>query len=249
MVCQDDETQQSSARTQDPVAERPSASKEANSPANPTPNLASHHPTLSKTALSKSSMSVSPSKASGVNPIDGSRSASTTLSTRVEKMITEPVEDALSKTAPDHQTVSDRTDSLLPPTAQAPLRPDSVTRPPGFTSTGPSRWRPGDKARLVISKKLRDVDPPPPPDVNDPKTWAPFLPSDEEFDADEVRSQWDELPSRRNTVKGTATTDGIRMHTRQALAQKSKASEGVQLRNRSERRATNPKLSGGPKAS
>ncbi|KAG8932303.1 hypothetical protein FRC01_014616 [Tulasnella sp. 417] len=315
---EDDETQQNSARTQD-VAEPPPASKERDPLANPPPNLASHQPTLSKTTLPKSSTPVSSSRASVMHPIDASASASTALSTQIGKMMSEPAEKAPSNTAPDHQTVSEGTDSLPSPTAQAPPGPDSVPCTSGFTSAGPSRWRPGDKAQLVMNKKLRDVEfvlqdgvlrmrdsdtqkllndrhkqpkdlpefdrsllydripanapqklarfhlhsgnPPPPPDMNDPTTWEPFLPPDEEFNAGEVRSQWNKPPSRKsaekrpatndakNAGKGPATNDGKRMQTRQTLAQKSKESEGVQLRTRSDGRVTNLKLSGGPKAS
>lgn len=31
---------------------------------------------------------------------------------------------------------------------------------------------------------------PPPPEIDDPTTWEPFLPSDDEFDAEEVRAGW-----------------------------------------------------------
>ncbi|KAG8922428.1 hypothetical protein FRC01_014053 [Tulasnella sp. 417] len=313
---QDDETQQNSARAQD-AAEPPATSRD--SLANPPPNLASHQPTLSKTTLSKSSTPVSSSRATVVHPTNASRSASTAPSTRIEKIVSEPAENALPKTAPDHRTVSDGTDSLPSPTAQAPPGLDSAPRTSGITSAVPLRWRPGDKARLVMNKKLRDVEfvlqdgvlrmrdsdtqkllndrhkqpkdlpefdrsllyhripanapqklarfhlysgsPSPPPDVNDPTTWESFLPPDEEFNAEEVRSQWNEPRSRKsagkglatndgkNAGKGPATNDGIRMQTRQTLAEKSKESEGIQLRSRSERRVTNLKLSGGPKAS
>ncbi|KAG9040641.1 hypothetical protein FS837_000370, partial [Tulasnella sp. UAMH 9824] len=89
-------------------------------------------------------------------PNDTSSTAPPTLSTAAEKVISEPVNEGASTAAPYRETLGDESRSSLPPTVQpAPLELDSASPPP---FTGPGFWRPGDKARLAINKKMRDIE-------------------------------------------------------------------------------------------
>ncbi|KIO23832.1 hypothetical protein M407DRAFT_26760 [Tulasnella calospora MUT 4182] len=171
---------------------------------------------------------------------------------------------------------------------------------PTLISAGPPRWRPGDKASIVINKKSRDVelirqdgvlqmrdsvtkkvltdrqkkpkplplfdrsllydrlplnapqklakfhlysqDPPPPPEINDPGTWVPFLPPGEEYDVDVVRSHWGGASSQASSVKGTVIKNGVRKPTRQIIAPKNGAGERVILTSHLKRRSANNEL-------
>lgn len=92
-------------------------------------------------------------------PVDTSRTASPTPSTAVEKMISRPVKEDASTAVPSRKTLDDESRSSLPPTAQvAPLNRDCASPLPVSASAGPSFWRPGDRAKLAINKKMRDIE-------------------------------------------------------------------------------------------
>ncbi|KIO17576.1 hypothetical protein M407DRAFT_32743 [Tulasnella calospora MUT 4182] len=76
---------------------------------------------------------------------------------------------------------------------------------------------------------LYSTDPPPPPDFNHPASWTPFLPSDEEIDAEKVRSQWETASSQGSSIKGTIIDNGVRRPTRQVKAPINPAGERVEV--------------------
>lgn len=85
-----------------------------------------------------------------------SSTASLAPSTAVEKMMPEPTKEDAFTEAPYRETPGDNSSSSLPSTVQAGLAKLDSTPP--LAPTGPSFWRPGDKARLSINKKMRDIE-------------------------------------------------------------------------------------------
>lgn len=89
-------------------------------------------------------------------PNDTSSTAPPTLCTAAKKATPEPANEDASTAAPYGETLGDESGSSLPSTVQAaPLELDSA---PPLPVPGPDFWRPGDKARLAINKKMRDIE-------------------------------------------------------------------------------------------
>ncbi|KAG8902577.1 hypothetical protein FRC00_001370 [Tulasnella sp. 408] len=148
-------TQQSSMRALD--IERQSGSKE-------TDAILFMQSTVSRGPHSQAPVPGSSTGGSAVpppkdRPNDTSRTASPTLSTAVEKVISEPAKEGASTAARYSETLGEESASSLPSTVQAgPVELHSSPPLLGTTSTGPSSWTHGDKARLAINKKMRDVE-------------------------------------------------------------------------------------------
>ncbi|KAG8965325.1 hypothetical protein FRC00_005353 [Tulasnella sp. 408] len=211
--------------------------------------------------------------------------------------------EGISKSENTHNRPPDQNEQVTQPEEAGPLEDqlDGHSRTPpvtqvataasrsnlGVLSSGNSRWRPGDRAKVIINKKVKDVEifrqdgklqmrdteskkvindihrrpkalpdfdhelvyyrlpsnapqkialfhlystnPPPPPNVNDPATWTPFLPSDEEFDTEKVRLQWDPAPSQASSIKGTIMENGVRKPTRRVMPPRNGAGERAEL--------------------
>ncbi|KAG8927117.1 hypothetical protein FRC01_008002 [Tulasnella sp. 417] len=262
------DTQQSSASALDMVSERQPGSKEMDL-------ILSTRRTISGGPRSQASAPGSSTEESARpppkdRPDDGGSTASPPPSTAAEKAISEPVKEGASTAAPYRETLGDESGSSLPQTVQAAsLELDSAPPLPGITSTGPSFWRPGDKARLIINKKMRDVEfylqggtlqmrdsnthnvltdrqKKPKKDLPGFDRSLLYHRAEPSSNTSQELAHGVESSSRGSTGKDKVVDSGTRRETRRTAAEKNPEGER-QLRSHSERRATDGKGRSAPK--